>query len=228
MSQTALIGNPNTGKTSLFNSLTGSYEHVGNWSGVTIEKKIGKLKTEDGFLIDLPGVYSLHPLSKDEAVVIRYMLHEHPQTLLNIVDASLLERNLQLTVQLLEYGKPLILCLNMVDVAERRGLKIDDRLLSKRLGVPVIPVIARKGEGCQEISVLLNQTIQTKPIAIFYGDMVERAIDSIVRLLPENLPFSARWLALHLLEQNPYAMEFAQEWISEEELKQQIEAVIKS
>lgn len=225
MSQTALIGNPNTGKTSLFNSLTGSYEHVGNWSGVTIEKKIGKLKTEDGFLIDLPGVYSLHPLSKDEAVVIRYLLHERPQTLLNIVDASLLERNLQLTVQLLEYGKPLILCLNMVDVAERRGLKIDDRLLSKRLGVPVIPVIARKGEGCQEISVLLNQTIQTKPIAIFYGDMVERAIDSIVRLLPENLPFSARWLALHLLEQNPYAMEFAQEWISEEELKQQIEAV---
>ena len=223
MSQTALVGNPNTGKTSLFNSLTGSYEHVGNWSGVTIEKKIGKLKTEDGFLIDLPGVHSLNPFSKDEAVVIRYLLHEPPQNLLNIVDASQLERNLQLTVQLLEYGKPLIVCLNMIDVAKRRGLNIDHSLLSERLGTPVIPIVARTGKGCQEISVFLNQTIQTKPIVIYYGDIVEKAIDSIVRLLPEKeLPFSARWLALHLLDQNPYAMEFAQKWISEEALKQLI------
>ena len=118
MMNIALLGNPNTGKTSLFNNLTGSYEYVGNWSGVTVEKKVGTLKNKAGQLIDLPGIYTLSPLSKDEGVVSTFFINETFDGIVNIIDASQLERNLILTIQLLEFGKPMVIGLNMKDVAE--------------------------------------------------------------------------------------------------------------
>ncbi len=114
----ALAGNPNTGKTSLFNILTGSYEYIGNWAGVTVEKKVGTLKNKQGTLIDLPGIYSLNPVSRDESVATHFLLHDEFSLILNIVDASQLKRNLYLTIQLLEYGKPVLIGLNMIDVAQ--------------------------------------------------------------------------------------------------------------
>jgi ferrous iron transport protein B len=114
VNKVALLGNPNTGKTSLFNALTGSYEYVGNWSGVTVEKKVGKLKDRQGTLIDLPGVYDLNPVSRDEGVVTNFLLTEEFNHMLNIVDSSQFERNMHLTLQLLEFGKPVSIGLNMV------------------------------------------------------------------------------------------------------------------
>ncbi len=147
MSYVALFGNPNTGKTSLFNCLTGSYEYVGNWSGVTVEKKVGVLRQHGVPVVDLPGIYSLQPLSRDEGVATDFLLTEPCSAIVNIVDASQLKRNLHLTVQLLEFGRPLIIALNMVDVAEKRGVKIDAAKLSRHLGVPVVPVIAERERG---------------------------------------------------------------------------------
>lgn len=128
-----ILGNPNVGKTSLFNALTGSYEYVGNWSGVTVEKKIGQLKKNYGNLVDLPGTYDLLPISKDETVVTRFLLQESFQGMINIVDASQLRRNLLLTIQLMEYGAPMMMGLNMVDVSAKRGYRIDIDLLMRRL-----------------------------------------------------------------------------------------------
>src|SRR3954451_16882136 len=157
----ALIGNPNTGKTSLFNNLTGSYEYVGNWSGVPVEKKVGVFKNNIGRLIDLPGVYTLNPLSKDEGVVTSFFLNESIDRLLNILDASQLERNLHLTLQLLEFEKPTLIGLNMIDVANKRGIQIDAPKLSAILGVHVVPVIARNGNGCDQlIDVISTNSIQ--------------------------------------------------------------------
>lgn len=131
MSQSyCILGNPNVGKTSLFNNLTGSYEYVGNWSGVTVEKKVGKLKQELGTLVDLPGTYDLSPISKDETVVTKYLLQNDYTGMINIVDASQLKRNLQLTIQLLELNVPVMIGLNMIDVSAKRGIMIDhDKLI---------------------------------------------------------------------------------------------------
>lgn len=146
-------------KTSLFNTLTSSYEYVGNWAGVTVEKKVGSLKNGAGKLIDLPGIYSLHPLSRDEGVAAQYLIDESPEALINIVDASQLERNLLLTLQLLEYGKPTVLGLNMIDVAKARGIVVDHEILQERLGITVLPLIARTGKGSgQVLSVLEKRT----------------------------------------------------------------------
>ncbi|WP_310550840.1 ferrous iron transport protein B [Paenibacillus glufosinatiresistens] len=206
MSSIALVGNPNTGKTSLFNTLTSSYEYVGNWSGVTVEKKIGSLKNGAGQLIDLPGIYSLHPLSKDEGVAARYLMEESPKALINIVDASQLERNLLLTVQLLEYGKPAVLGLNMVDVAAARGIEIDTGVLHRRLGVPVFPLVARTGKGASQVLATLEQSAAIPAVAfrLDYGALVEQAIAAIEQELrsQHRLP-NLRWTALQLLEQNP-------------------------
>lgn len=157
MNKVALLGNPNTGKTSLFNALTGSYEYVGNWSGVTVEKKVGKLKDRQGTLIDLPGVYDLNPVSRDEGVVTNFLLTEEFNHMLNIVDSSQFERNMHLTLQLLEFGKPVSIGLNMVDVAKQRGIVIDVKRLSELLGVKVVPVVARSGKGCEELLTTLKE-----------------------------------------------------------------------
>ncbi|WP_025950729.1 ferrous iron transport protein B [Geobacillus thermocatenulatus] len=200
----ALFGNPNTGKTSLFNCLTGSYEYVGNWSGVTVEKKVGVLRQHGVPVVDLPGVYSLQPLSRDEGVATDFLLTEPCSAIVNIVDASQLRRNLHLTVQLLEFGCPVVIALNMVDVAEKRGVKVDAAKLSKYLGVPVIPVIARTGKGTNELvhAVLAAKDKPHPAIAIDYGAEVENAIRRIAEQLPDDVPGNKRWAALQFLEGN--------------------------
>jgi len=211
LSSIALLGNPNTGKTSLFNTLTSSYEYVGNWAGVTVEKKVGSLKNGAGQLIDLPGIYSLHPLSRDEGVAAQYLLEESPGALINIVDASQLERNLLLTLQLLEYGKPTVLGLNMMDVAKARGIHVNPEVLQARLGIPVLPLIARTGKGSGQVLNILEKASNIPDIKfhLSYGVIAELAISSIIRELEKvpDLP-NRRWVALQLLEQNPVIVEF--------------------
>src|SRR5206468_11771697 len=180
MIHAALAGNPNTGKTSLFNALTSSYEYVGNWAGVTVEKKVGTFVNKQGQLIDLPGIYSLTPLSKDEGVTTQFLLEEDFSLLLNVVDASQLERNLHLTIQLLEFEKPLILSLNMIDVAKGRGIQIDTDRLAAMIGVPVAPVVARTGRGCPDLLDVMNQ-VASEPeskaaFQIDYGPATKQSI----------------------------------------------------
>jgi ferrous iron transport protein B len=206
----ALIGNPNTGKTSLFNNLTGSYEYVGNWSGVTVEKKVGVFKNNIGKLIDLPGIYSLNPLSKDEGVVTTYFLEEQVDRLLNILDASQLERNLHLTLQLLEYEKPALIGLNMIDVANNRGIKIDPAKLSQILGVPVVPVVARSGKGCDTlIEVISTSSIHSRVKKhVYYGKAIEDTITKLSIELIGKTQHSPRWLAIQLFEGNEYVSHY--------------------
>ncbi|WP_391208461.1 ferrous iron transport protein B [Psychrobacillus sp. L4] len=218
----ALAGNPNTGKTSLFNKLTGSYEYVGNWTGVTVEKKVGVLKNNVGNLVDLPGVYSLNPLSRDEGVATNYLLYDDVSMILNIVDASQLERNLYLTLQLLEYGKPLTIGLNMIDVAKARGMEIDVQLLSERLCCHVAPIIARSGAGCDELASMLSSPIsQQSPLHIDYGKTMEEAIEQVISLIPESqeLPPS-RWLAIQFLEGNSLVRDLLKKYISDSTLNE--------
>jgi len=208
----ALAGNPNVGKTSLFNALTGSYEYVGNWPGVTVEKKVGRMKAGEAAheIVDLPGVYSLIPLSGDEEVAIRCLLHEPVDAVLNVVDASQLRRNLHLTIQLLETGLPVVIALNMADVAARRGLRIDEGKLSALLGVPAVPVVARTGKGCPELSARLETDgISAPEWRLDYGDVLEEAIGRICAAIPDDAAVryrkagrAVRWLALQYLEGN--------------------------
>ena len=144
----ALAGNPNSGKTTLFNALTGSAQYVGNWPGVTVEKKDGQLiGHKDVVIQDLPGIYSLSPYSLEEVVSRNYLVNEKPDVILNIVDGSTLERNLYLTTQLLEIGLPMVVAVNMIDVVRRNGDKIDLERLSKIVGCPVIEVSGPTGGG---------------------------------------------------------------------------------
>jgi ferrous iron transport protein B len=206
----ALIGNPNTGKTSLFNNLTGSYEYVGNWSGVTVEKKVGVFKNNIGRLIDLPGVYSLNPLSKDEGIVTSFFLEEPVDRLLNILDASQIERNLHLTLQLLEYEKPALIGLNMIDVANNRGIQIDAEKLSQILGVPVVPVVARSGKGCDRLIEAISTSSNHSKVKkhVYYGKAIEDAITKLSIELIGKTDHSPRWLAIQLFEGNEYVKKY--------------------
>ncbi|MEH7081378.1 ferrous iron transport protein B [Neobacillus drentensis] len=220
----ALIGNPNTGKTSLFNNLTGSYEYVGNWSGVTVEKKVGVFKNIIGHLIDLPGVYTLNPLSKDEGVVTSFFLNESVDRLLNILDASQLERNLHLTLQLLEFDKPALIGLNMVDVANKRGIQIDASKLSNLLGVPVVPVVARSGKGCDKlVDVISTQSIQpAKKNLVYYGKEVEAAIVALTAEINGKTGLSGRFLAIQYFEGNEYVRNYVNSIVDEQKLNELI------
>ena len=142
----ALAGNPNCGKTTLFNELTGSNQYVGNWPGVTVEKKGGQLKShgEDVTVVDLPGIYSLSPYSAEEMVTRNYILDEHPDVIIDVVDATNIERNLYLTLQLAELGRPMIIALNMMDMLASHGVEIDVQKLEHMLGVPVVPISASR------------------------------------------------------------------------------------
>ena len=155
----ALAGNQNCGKTTLFNALTGSNQHVGNFPGVTVEKKEGSIKKyKDAVLVDLPGIYSLSPYTSEEVVTRDFLVKDHPDAIINIVDATNLERNLYLTLQLMELNIPMILALNMMDEVRASGNTIHVKKLSQELGIPVIPISAAKGEG---ISDLLDTVIKT-------------------------------------------------------------------
>lgn len=217
MNDAALVGNPNTGKTSLFNILTGSYEYVGNWPGVTVEKKVGTLKNKKVRLVDLPGIYSLNPLSQDETIATRYLLTEDFSCLLNIVDAAQLERNLYLTVQLLEFGKPVVIGLNMIDVAKKRGFRIDHKRLGELFGVPVVPIVARTGTGCDRLADIISGIGESQfqsGFEINYGPVLENAVARLTERLASQERFpSGRWLALQFFEGNPLVAELLQNLI---------------
>ena len=172
----ALAGNPNSGKTTLFNHLTGSRQHVGNWPGVTVEKKEGTLKSNKEVTIqDLPGIYSLSPYSLEEVVARNYLVHERPDAILNIVDATNIERNLYLTTQLLELGIPVVVALNMMDLVERNGDQINVDQLSKLLGCKVVTISALKGtntlEAANQAALAAKAGEATAAPSIFYGDV---------------------------------------------------------
>ncbi|MDR3037225.1 MAG: 50S ribosome-binding GTPase, partial [Coriobacteriales bacterium] len=155
----ALIGNPNSGKTTLFNELTGANQHVGNWPGVTVEKKEGAIRAlyGAGDIVDLPGIYSLSPFSLEEIVSRDYLIDERPDVVIDIVDATNLERNLYLTIQLIELNVPLVIALNMMDEVEQDGHRIDTERLTHDLGVPVIPISAAKKTGLRELMAALDR-----------------------------------------------------------------------
>ncbi|HJV46232.1 MAG TPA: ferrous iron transport protein B [Bacillota bacterium] len=220
--QIALAGNPNTGKTSLFNILTGSYEYVGNWSGVTVEKKVGVLKKKDGTLTDLPGIYTLIPLTADEEVATHCLLHDDYSLILNIVDASQLERNLYLTLQLLEFGKPILMGLNMLDVAKSYGLAVNINKLSRLLNIPIIPIIARTGHGCADLTRQFKQvqSQEASPFHLDYGWVLEQTITKLSRRLPEQLTPPKRWLCLQFLEGNKLVGKLLEKYIPAKELQE--------
>lgn len=217
----ALFGNPNTGKTSLFNMITGSYEYVGNWTGVTVEKKVGLLKNKQDHLIDLPGIYSLNPISKDEGVATEFLLRENFTSIMNIVDASQLERNLYLTVQLLEYGKPLLVGLNMMDVAQGRGIHIDHDQIASRLGITIVPIVARSGKNCEQLLESLEHVEKDSSacLQLSYGEMIEKGIGQIEAAIPKELRLPKRWLALQYLEGNTSVAGLLQQHIEPAGLK---------
>jgi len=207
----ALAGNPNAGKTTIFNNLTGGRQHVGNWPGVTVEKKEGTSKADGTELsvVDLPGTYSLTAYSMDEVVVRDYIAQEHPDVVVDVLDSSNIERNLYLTSQLMELEVPLVAALNMMDVAEGRGVKIDIPLLSKLLGVRVVPMVGVKKEGTDELkATVLKAASEGKlPAQVNYGRELEEEIANIEKTLVDEKVdlrgYSVRWVAVRLLEQDP-------------------------
>ena len=200
---TALFGNPNTGKTSLFNQITGSYEYVGNWSGVTVDKKVGQIRQSSQSLVDLPGVYSLNPLSHDERVASMALLNEEAEQILNIVNANQLERSLYLTIELLETNLPLIMVLNMVDLANKRGITIDVDRLGEFLGIQSFSAVARKGKGCDEIIRLFKDTsLESVSFEIDYGPTIEKAIKDLLKHLGKENDKKKRWVAIQYLMNN--------------------------
>ena len=205
----ALAGNPNCGKTTMFNALTGANQYVGNWPGVTVEKKEGKLKGKKGkgeeiIVTDLPGIYSLSPYTLEEVVSRDYVLKENPDVIIDLVDATNIERNLYLTTQLIETGVPVVIALNMADLLEKRGIKIDTKRLSMLLDCPIIETSALKGEGLDK---LIDEAVKTAkkssvdlPKEIFTKEM-EEAISEVKEVLPSSITEDKkRWYAVKFLE----------------------------
>jgi len=208
----ALAGNPNSGKTTLFNELTGSNQFVGNWPGVTVEKNEGKLKGhKDVIITDLPGIYSLSPYSLEEVVSRNYLIGERPDVILNIVDGTNLERNLYLTTQLLELGIPVVIAINMMDVVKKNGDIINTEALSKELGCPVVAISALKGTGIDEAAglavKLANEKKAAQPVHRF-GDELEEALSEIESLLGNEVPDEQkRFFAIKLFERDAKIVE---------------------
>ena len=201
----ALAGNPNSGKTTLFNALTGSNQYVGNWPGVTVEKKGGKLKADKSIEItDLPGIYSLSPYTLEEVVARNFLIQEKPDAILNIVDGSNLERNLYLTTQLLEMGVPVVVAVNMMDVVRKRGDEIHADQLAKELGCNVVEISALKNEGIDEVvNCLKTIGSAAAPTPITFSAVVEEAISTIEGRLPSSIPTNLkRFYAIKLLEKD--------------------------
>lgn len=207
----ALAGNPNSGKTTLFNALTGSNQFVGNWPGVTVEKKEGKLKKHDGVVItDLPGIYSLSPYTLEEVVARNYLIGERPDAILNIVDGTNLERNLYLTTQLTELGIPVVVAINMMDVVRKNGDKINIEELSNELGCKIVEISALKGNGvteAAEAAIEAAKNSKTVPMHTFSGS-VEHAIAHIEEAAVHDMPAEQqRWYAIKIFERDDKVLE---------------------
>ncbi len=230
----ALAGNPNAGKTSLFNALTGARQHVGNYPGVTVERKEGVAFYQDIPIrvVDLPGTYSLTAYSMEELVARNFIVGQRPDVVIDVVDASNLERNLYLAVQLLELGVPVVIALNMMDVAEQRGTRIDVAKLARLLGVPVVPTVARTGQGIDELLEQAQKVAERqepwRPLVISYGPDVDAGLEELTRLLEGGVPrqglVDARWLALKCLEGDQEVMDLLADY---PELRQKLEPVLK-
>jgi len=208
MIRVALIGNPNVGKSLIFNNLTGGKAHVGNWPGKTVEKKVGVcvhkgVKME---IVDLPGAYSLTARSVDELIARNFIVEEKPDVVVDIVDASNLERNLYLTLQLLELGANVVVALNKFDIAKSLGYDIDVEKLSELLGVPIVPTVATTKEGMEELKDAIIEAARRKgrPMRIRYGREAEELIAAVEDVLKKDEKlvetYPVRWLAIKLLE----------------------------
>ena len=202
----ALAGNPNCGKTTMFNDLTGATQYVGNWPGVTVEKKEGRYKADKQvFITDLPGIYSLSPYTLEEVITRDYLVGEKPDAILNLVDASNIERNLYLTTQLLEMGIPVVVALNMMDIVEKRGDTIDTAKLSAKLGVPVVETTALKGKGTKELIEAAKRAAKSgaKPAVHAFSDPIEQALGQISSIIADVTEADQRrWFAVKLFERD--------------------------
>ena len=203
----ALAGNPNTGKTTLFNALTGSTQHVGNWPGVTVEKKDGKLKLDKSVTVeDLPGIYSLSPYTSEEVVSRNYIVNEKPDVILNIVDATNLERNLYLTTQLTEVGIPVVIALNMMDIIKKNGDHIDTKKLGEMLGCKIVEISALKGDGIEAAAKQAVALAQAKVPAVAkhrFSDAVESALHNISDILQDKIDEkNLRWFSIKVFERD--------------------------
>lgn len=226
-----LAGNPNCGKTTMFNNLTGAKQYVGNWPGVTVEKKSGKIKGyKDVELVDLPGVYSLSPYTLEEVVTRNFMIDERPDVVINIIDASNIERNLYLTTQILELGIPTVIALNMMDVIEKRGDIIDIEKLSKSIGCPVVKTSALKGNGTKEVAMKAIEIAKNNNSNSFnmnFSQEVKDALEDIKNLIKSNninyLGVTEQWMAIKIFERDS---DFINKIILDNNVKEKIESII--
>lgn len=202
----ALAGNPNCGKTTLFNVLTGSNQYVGNWPGVTVQKKVGKTKVGHSEIVDLPGIYSLSPYTMEEIVTRDYIINERPEVIINIIDGTNLERNLYLTLQLIELNRPMVVAVNMMDDVEQKGWKLDCERLSVELGLPVVPITARRGSNVEQVLKKAEKLAHGKEFyspKIKYDNTTQNAVNEVLFILSENKykdPLPLEFFAGKLLE----------------------------
>ncbi|MCR4416229.1 MAG: 50S ribosome-binding GTPase [Ignavibacteria bacterium] len=204
----ALAGNPNTGKSTIFNRLTGLKQHTGNWPGKTVTRAEGvfKIQDEEYTLIDLPGTYSLLSTSEDEEIARDFILFGNPDATVIVCDASVLERNLNLAFQIMQITNRCILCVNLIDEAKRKGIEIDKYTLERELGIPVVLTNARSGEGIDElkekIHLVSNRILKPKPIKIQHKKEIQEKLNQLVPLIEKTFPglYASEWIALRLLE----------------------------
>ncbi|NLL41935.1 MAG: ferrous iron transport protein B [Firmicutes bacterium] len=206
----ALVGNPNSGKTTLFNALTGSNQHVGNWPGVTVERKEGQVRHGNTVcrVVDLPGAYSLGAFSEDEMVAREFILTGNPDVVINVIDATNVERNLYLTTQLLEMGAKVVIALNMVDEAKEREISIDEKALARRLGVPVIPTVASRRNGLEQLmnaALAVASAPRNGHVRLSYGESIDDKLAKLTNLLKAGRwDYPSGWLALKVMEGDEY------------------------